>query len=76
VQNHHFARNSSINPSGLIPRIYPLTMADRVSTKLFIQHPEDAHIKLCGVLEQLSPNQPTSDRKIALVRLFFDVSCS
>ena len=51
-------------------------MADRVSTKLFIQHPEDAHIKLCGVLEQLSPNQPTSDRKIALVRLFFDVSCS
>jgi len=45
-------------------------MADRRSTKLFIQHPEDAHIKLCGVLEQLSPNQPTRDRKIALVRLF------
>jgi hypothetical protein len=44
-------------------------MADRVSTKLFIQHPEDANIRLCGVLEQLLPDQPTYGRKIALVSL-------
>jgi hypothetical protein len=42
-------------------------MTDRVSTKLFIQHPEDAHIRLCGLLEQVSPDQPTHGRKIALV---------
>ncbi|KIM42967.1 hypothetical protein M413DRAFT_443787 [Hebeloma cylindrosporum] len=42
-------------------------MTDRVSTKLFIQHPEEADIKLCGVLEQLSPDQPTHGRKIALI---------
>ena len=42
--------------------------ADRISTKLFIQHPTAFDIKIVGILEQLAPGQSTHGRKIALVR--------
>lgn len=67
MQNCHCARNTSINSSRPEYTVSPPAMAGHVSTKLFIQHPEDANIRLCGVLEQLSPDQPTHGRKIALV---------
>ncbi|KAF8158499.1 ectomycorrhiza-regulated esterase [Crassisporium funariophilum] len=43
-------------------------MSDRTSTKLFIQHPTERDCNLVGILENLSPNQSTHGRKIALVR--------
>ncbi|KAF8192177.1 ectomycorrhiza-regulated esterase [Pholiota molesta] len=42
-------------------------MADRASTKLYIQHPTEPDIKLVGILEQLEPSKPTQGRKIALI---------
>jgi hypothetical protein len=46
--------------------------AERISTKLFIQHPIAHDCKIVGILEQLSPSQSTHERKIALVRAVFN----
>ncbi|KAF8817145.1 ectomycorrhiza-regulated esterase [Phlegmacium glaucopus] len=40
---------------------------DRISTKLFIQHPTAVDCKIVGILEQLAPDQSTHGRKIALI---------
>ncbi|KAF8904053.1 ectomycorrhiza-regulated esterase [Gymnopilus junonius] len=42
-------------------------MTDRVSTKLYIPHPTDPGIRICGILEQLGPGHTTVGRKIALI---------
>ncbi|PPQ97741.1 hypothetical protein CVT26_001773 [Gymnopilus dilepis] len=42
-------------------------MTNRVSTKLYIPHPTDPGIRICGILEQLAPDQQTVGRKIALI---------
>jgi hypothetical protein len=41
-------------------------MTPRMSTKLRIPHPQE-DCELVGVLEQLTPEEPTHGRKIALV---------
>lgn len=46
-------------------------MANRVSTKLYIQHPADPAIQLVGILEQLEHSESTQGRKIALVRALY-----
>jgi hypothetical protein len=43
-------------------------MAIHKTTKHFIPHPDDPHISIVGVLEQLAPEQLTEDRKISIVR--------
>ncbi|KAF8644399.1 hypothetical protein AX16_008460 [Volvariella volvacea WC 439] len=42
-------------------------MAARRSTKLSIPHPDEPNCAIVGILEQLSPEQPTQARKIALI---------
>ncbi|KAH7919474.1 hypothetical protein BV22DRAFT_1075205 [Leucogyrophana mollusca] len=47
-------------------------MSDRKSSKLYISHPNEEGCQLVGVLEQISPEEPTNGRKIALVSSLFD----
>ncbi|KAF9522581.1 ectomycorrhiza-regulated esterase [Crepidotus variabilis] len=44
-----------------------MSNSGRVSTRLVIPQPAEAHVNLIGMLEQLAPNQPTSGRKLALI---------
>ena len=46
-------------------------VGDRISTKVFIQHPVALDCKIVGILEQLAPSQSSHGRKIALVRTAF-----
>ena len=44
-------------------------MTGRLSTKLSIPHTIGQDVTLVGILEQLAPDEPTQDRKLALVCL-------
>ncbi|KAJ3559594.1 hypothetical protein NP233_g11227 [Leucocoprinus birnbaumii] len=41
--------------------------AERTSTKLYIPHPNQPELSICGVLEQYAPGVDTKGRKIALI---------
>lgn len=41
---------------------------ERASTKIYIPHPNQPELSICGVLEQYVPGTETKDRKLALVR--------
>ncbi|KAF9046375.1 ectomycorrhiza-regulated esterase [Panaeolus papilionaceus] len=44
-----------------------MSVESRLSTKLFIPHPQEQGCNIVGILEQLTPSQPTQGRKIALI---------
>jgi len=42
-------------------------MGSRKTTKHYIPHPDEKNTSIVGILEQLAPDHPTDDRKIALI---------
>lgn len=42
--------------------------SERTPTKLYIPHPNQPELSICGVLEQHAPEADTKGRKLALVR--------
>lgn len=46
---------------------------ERAAIKLYIPHPNQPELSICGILEQCTPAQDTRGKKLALVRTAIDL---
>lgn len=69
VEKYYFPQPSCHDEALVL--LWMAMAADRISTKLSIQHPIAPDCQIVGILEQLSLNPSTHGRKIALVRAVF-----